>query len=171
MLELYCIIANDTTKTKSSYRTLPLIPVIRTKLLEVKAEQKRFSKICGKAYNKKESRYKYTDALGNRINPNYLTGAFPSFLARNGFRRIRFHDFLRHSCASLLLANKVPLKTIQGWLGHSEFSITVNIYAHLDFTAKLESVNAMKWIEETTLAQTENNKNADKPVDTGATED
>ena len=33
---------------------------------------------------------------------------------------MRFHD-LRHSCASLLLANGVPLKQIQEWLGHSTF--------------------------------------------------
>ncbi|MFB0866556.1 tyrosine-type recombinase/integrase [Paenibacillus oleatilyticus] len=31
---------------------------------------------------------------------------------------MRFHD-LRHSCASLLLANGVSLKEIQEWLGHS----------------------------------------------------
>ena len=46
-------------------------------------------------------------------------------------RQIRYHD-LRHSCASLLLANGVPMKQIQEWLGHSDFSTTANIYAHLD---------------------------------------
>ncbi|MGL6202095.1 MAG: tyrosine-type recombinase/integrase [Lachnospiraceae bacterium] len=39
-------------------------------------------------------------------------------------------DFLRHSCASLLLANGVPMKQIQEWLGHSDFSTTANVYAH-----------------------------------------
>jgi integrase len=52
---------------------------------------------------------------------------FPKFLENNGFRRIRFHD-LRHSCASLLLANGVRLKQILDWLGHSDFAITANIY-------------------------------------------
>ena len=50
---------------------------------------------------------------------------------------------LRHSCASLLLANGVPLKQIQEWLGHSDFSTTANIYAHLDYTSKLSSAQAM----------------------------
>ena len=55
-----------------------------------------------------------------------------------GLRRIRFHD-LRHSCASLMLANGVPMKQIQDWLGHSDFSTTANIYAHLDYSTKLSS--------------------------------
>ena len=55
---------------------------------------------------------------------------------------IRFHD-LRHSCASLLLANNVPMKQIQEWLGHSDFSTTANIYAHLDYNSKLSSASAL----------------------------
>ena len=55
---------------------------------------------------------------------------------------MRFHD-LRHSCASLLLANDVPMKQIQEWLGHSDISTTMNIYAHLDTTAKDVSAAAM----------------------------
>ncbi len=57
-------------------------------------------------------------------------------------RRIRFHD-LRHSCASLLLKNGVQMKEIQEWLGHSDFSTTANTYAHLDYSAKLLSADAM----------------------------
>ena len=73
-------------------------------------------------------------------------------MEKNKFRRIRYHD-LRHSCASLLLANGVSLKQIQEWLGHSDFAITANIYAHLEFDSKLASANAMTWIEDTSLAQ------------------
>ena len=80
--------------------------------------------------------------MGNLINPDYITDAFPRFLEKNNLRRIRFHD-LRHSCASLLLANGVAMKQIQEWLGHSDFSTTANIYAHLDFNSKLASADAM----------------------------
>ena len=54
----------------------------------------------------------------------------------------RFHE-LSHSCASLLLSNGVPMKQIQEWLGHSDFSTTANIYAHLDYSSKLSSAQAM----------------------------
>lgn len=58
-------------------------------------------------------------------------------------KKMRFHD-LRHSCASLLLANGIPLKQIQEWLGHSDFSTTANIYAHLDYSSKITSAQAME---------------------------
>ena len=57
-------------------------------------------------------------------------------------RRIRFHD-LRHSCASLLLKEGVPMKQIQEWLGHSDISTTANIYAHLDSQSKNLSARTM----------------------------
>ena len=47
------------------------------------------------------------------------------------------------ACASLLLANGVPMKQIQEWLGHSDFSTTANIYVHLDYASKLSSAQAM----------------------------
>lgn len=62
---------------------------------------------------------------------------------KDRLRRMRFHD-LRHSCASLLLANGVPLKHIQEWLGHSDFTTTANIYAHLDYSSKITSALAME---------------------------
>ncbi len=55
---------------------------------------------------------------------------------------IRFHN-LRHSCASLLLARNVPMKAIQEWLGHSDFSTTANVCAHLDINSKLLSAEAI----------------------------
>ena len=40
-------------------------------------------------------------------------------------------------------ANGVPMKQIQEWLGHSDFGATANIYAHLDYSSKLTSADAM----------------------------
>ena len=146
------IVEADTTKSKSSYRTLPLVPTFRAKLLAVWEEQQYYKKLCGKSYNKKQGVYIYVDQLGNRIKPDYLTREFPKFMVEHEFRRMRFHD-LRHSCASLLLACGVPLKQIQEWLGHSDFAITANTYAHLEFNSKLASANAMTWIDKTSLSQ------------------
>ena len=123
-------------------RTLPLVPEFKDKLLSLKAQQEEYRQVCGKCYNKKYLDYICVDEMGTLISPHYLTSAFPKLLEKNGLRKIRFHD-LRHSCASLLLANGVSMKQIQEWLGHSDFSTTANVYAHLDFNSKLSSADAM----------------------------
>ena len=99
--------------------------------------------VCGNCYNYEYDGFVFVDELGERKRANYLTSAFPKFLESHGLRRMRFHD-LRHSCASLLLANGVPLKHIQEWLGHSDFTTTANIYAHLDYKSKITSAQAME---------------------------
>ena len=134
--------ARDTTKTKSSMRTLPLVPAFKELLLEKKTQQEEYRRVCGRSYNKQYLDYVCVDEMGSLISPRYLTEAFPRLLEKNGLRKIRYHD-LRHSCASLLLANGVPMKQIQEWLGHSDFSTTANIYAHLDYNSKISSAEAM----------------------------
>lgn len=136
-------IEQETAKTKSSLRTLPLVGQFREYFQQVKKAQEYNKKICGNCYNYDYDGYVFVDEMGERIKPNYLTSAFPQFLVSHGLKRMRFHD-LRHSCASLLLANGVPLKQIQEWLGHSDFSTTANIYAHLDYSSKISSAQAME---------------------------
>lgn len=136
------LIAADTTKTKSSLRTLPLVPFVKERLLLLKKEQENNRRLCGRSYHKQYAGYVCINEMGDLIKPHYVTEQFPKLLDANGLRRIRFHD-LRHSCASLMLANGVPMKQIQDWLGHSDFSTTANIYAHLDYSTKLSSADAM----------------------------
>ena len=136
-------IEQQSAKTKSSLRTLPLIGSFREYFLQVKEAQELNKKVCGNCYNHEYDGFVFVDELGERMRANYLTSAFPKFLEDHGLRRMRFHD-LRHSCASLLLANGVPLKHIQEWLGHSDFTTTANIYAHLDYKSKITSAQAME---------------------------
>ena len=136
------LVAADTTKTKSSLRTLPLVPFVKERLLVLKKEQENNRRLCGRSYHKQFAGYVCINEMGDLIKPHYVSEQFPKLLDANGLRRIRFHD-LRHSCASLMLANGVPMKQIQDWLGHSDFSTTANIYAHLDYSTKLSSADAM----------------------------
>ena len=105
-------------------------------------KQEHYRKLCGRSYCKEYLDYIFVNEMGERWKPRYLSDGFKRILEQNGLRRIRFHD-LRHSCASLLLANGVPMKMIQEWLGHSDFSTTANIYSHLDYASKVSSAEAM----------------------------
>lgn len=135
-------VASDTAKTDSSLRTMPLVTNFREMLLSKKEKQEHYRKLCGRSYCKEYLDYIFVNEMGERWKPRYLSDGFKRILEQNGLRRIRFHD-LRHTCASLLLANNVPMKKIQEWLGHSEFSTTANIYAHLDYQSKISSAEAM----------------------------
>ena len=130
----------DVMKTKSSYRTLPLIPVVEEALRNQISFRDEMKKAFRKGYCTDYEEYICTDALGRLYRPDYVSEHFALLLKNNGLRHIRFHE-LRHSCASLLLAKKVPMKMIQEWLGHSDISTTSNIYSHLDAESKLESAD------------------------------
>ncbi len=134
------VIQKDRTKNASSCRSLPLVPQYRELLLRMKERQEQCRKLCGNCYI--ESDYIYVNDLGEPYQPNFVSQHFRALLEKNQLRVIRFHD-LRHTCASLLLKNGVSMKEIQEWLGHSNFSTTANIYAHLDTAAKNTSAAKM----------------------------
>ena len=136
------LVAKNKMKNKTSNRTLPLIPHIEELLLKAKAQQEQNKTLFGNTYNTNYLDYVCVNQLGELIKPDYLTQHFRIIQINNNLKHIRFHD-LRHSCASVMLANNVPMKQIQEWLGHSTFQTTADIYAHLDFTSKLSSANAI----------------------------
>ena len=129
-------------KTNSTRRTLPLIPHIERMLLEKKELEAHFKKICGSSYDKEFEGFICRDNYGKLISPEYVTSRFHYVITKAGLRHLRFHD-LRHSCASLLLANDVPMKAIQEWLGHSNYAITANLYSHLEYNAKVISAETI----------------------------
>lgn len=138
----YVPVGEDVLKTKSSYRTLPLIPVVEKLLLAEKEKQETFRKIFKKSYCLDYLDYICLDEMGKLFRPNYVTEHFAWLINKYDLKKIRFHD-LRHSCASLLLANGISMKQIQVWLGHSTFATTADIYSHLDYSAQIESGQVM----------------------------
>ena len=85
----------QSAKTKSSLRTLPLIGSFRKYFMQVKEAQELNKQVCGNCYNYEYDGFVFVDELGERMRVEYLTNAFPKFLESHGLRRMRFHD-LRH---------------------------------------------------------------------------
>jgi integrase len=67
---------------------------------------------------------------GYPLSGSVVTHRFQELLEEAGLSRRRFHD-LRHSCATLLLAQGVSPRVVMDVLGHSQISLTMNTYAHV----------------------------------------
>ena len=138
----YVPVVSDVMKNKTSCRTLPLIPAVEEELLKQKEKQQLYRKLFKKSYSTEYLDFVCTDQEGKLIRPNFVTEHFDWLLTKYGLKHIRFHD-LRHSCASLMVMNGVSMKQVQEWLGHSTFSTTADIYAHLDYKSKQGSAGVI----------------------------
>lgn len=132
----------DIPKNKSSYRTLPMFDFITDLLKKYKEKYKSNEKIFGNTYITDYKDFICLMDNGELAKPDYVDRTFSRILKENGFRHIRLHD-LRHSCATLLLRNGVPLPEIQKWLGHSNI-ITTQRYSHLDQNDKSIPANMIE---------------------------
>lgn len=80
------------------------------------------------------------------LNIRTVTAFYETFREKNRSEStvLRYHNDLRHSCASMLIANHASLKEVQMWLGHSTITTTADVYGHLDESAKNRIGDAMQ---------------------------
>jgi len=124
----------DSTKNDSSNSLMPMSDIIVDMLKKLKVKQARNKLLQPNDYA--DEGYIFVRNDGKLITPNYVTKHFKKVLEKNNLPAIRFHD-LRHSAASYLLYLGFNMKEIQMWLRHGDIGTTMNIYAHLDMSAKL----------------------------------
>ncbi|WP_218106014.1 tyrosine-type recombinase/integrase [Micromonospora citrea] len=72
----------------------------------------------------------FATTVGTPIHPRNDYRSFREIIRQAGLRQVRLHD-LRHTAASVLLAQGVPARVVMEILGHSQISVTLNIYAHV----------------------------------------
>jgi integrase len=72
----------------------------------------------------------FANPFGAHIHPNTLARDFARLTRAANLPRIQFHD-LRHTSATLLLAEGVHPKIVQERLGHSDIAMTLNRYSHV----------------------------------------
>lgn len=123
------MIRKDRTKNKSSCRTLPLTPEIRSMFFELREKQAVNRELFGNGYNESDSEYVFVDMLGNLIRPDYLSRKYSRLRDMYDLPHVTLHE-IRHTVATLLLKHKVPMKYVQVTLGHSDISTTANTYMH-----------------------------------------
>ena len=119
-------------KSKCSIRTIAIPERLCDTLRAYKEHQDRHSSFMGHAWQ--NLGYIFTEEDGYVMNPHTPTKQFSKFLKRHNIRHLKFHG-LRHTSATMLLANGCDIKTVSVRLGHSDIE-TTNIYVHA-----LESVD------------------------------
>lgn len=118
----------QTPKSQYSNRTIPipsgLVPILK----EHETKQKRDKVKAGPSYIDKD--FIFATEMGTPIDAKNLFKSYKSLLAKAKIPHRKFHS-LRHTYATKLFEAGVPLKTVQMLLGHSDISITANIYTHV----------------------------------------
>jgi integrase len=127
-------------KTRRSRRSIPL-PAATVQVLQEHRERQAAEKAtAGPAW--RDSGLVFTTRSGGPLEPNDVSKAFSEQRRKAGLRPVRLHD-LRHTCASLLLAQRVPPRVVMEVLGHSSLDVTMNIYGHVMLDAQREAMSAM----------------------------
>ena len=130
-------------KTASSYRTLPLSEDVIQVLKQHKKEQNIHKMQYRDVYYDNDIVFAKPD--GNFEDPRELLHKFHAILEKAGVRKVRFHD-LRHTFASLLLNEGESMKVIQGLLGHSTITTSMDVYSHVAVKTKEKSIERLEKI-------------------------
>lgn len=116
-------------KSHSGRRTIPLPSCAVEALKDHRLRQELQDRpLAGERWQ--ESSFVFTTTIGTPLEPRNATKQFQELLKRAGLRPMRFHD-LRHTCATLLLAQNVHPRVVMEILGHSQISLTMNTYSHV----------------------------------------
>ncbi|MEU3465952.1 tyrosine-type recombinase/integrase [Streptomyces sp. NPDC006733] len=128
-----------TPKTARSLRTISLPKSCAAALTAHRAIQQAERAAAGQRWNPLASQPAgliFTSSTGRPTDPRSLNRMLTVLCRDAKIHRIRVHD-LRHTCASLLLAQGVDARTIMETLGHSTITMTLDTYAHvMDSTLK-----------------------------------
>ena len=127
-------------KTERSRRSVPLPTVAVTGLREHRRAMAIEALARGQALD--DEGLVFTSTVGTPLEPRNLNRAFDALLGRAGLRHVRLHD-LRHTCATLLLAQGVPARVVMEILGHSAIAVTMNTYSHVVPSLQREAAQRM----------------------------
>ena len=109
-------------------------------LLMHRARQHEEKRVAGSRWV--ETGMVFTTGIGTMLDPRNLLRAFYRILETADVPRVRFHD-LRHSAATLLLAQGVHPRVVMDLLGHSSISVTLDTYSHVIPEMQREAADQM----------------------------
>jgi integrase len=135
--------ADTEPKTEAGNRTIPLTARMVAILREHRTRQLEHRLWLGDVW--RDLDYVFPNEQGGPQQHSVPEHRFKKLLKRHGLPHIRIHD-LRHTAASLLLAQGVPAPEVSRILGHASVDITYRLYAHAVPQAQQQALNAMERI-------------------------
>ncbi len=129
-----------TPKTTSGRRSIALPPSVVESLKRHRVQQLERRLALGPVWQ--DHGFVFTNAIGGPLHVNSLVARFGKLVAAAGVPRIRFHD-LRHTSATLLLAQGVHPKIVQERLGHANIAMTLDRYSHVTMDMQRDAADAL----------------------------
>jgi integrase len=130
-------------KSERSRRSVSLPNFAVAALRQHRASQLQDRLAAGGSWQ--ETGFVFTSSIGTPLEGSNVWKAFRALLDRAGLPQMRIHD-LRHTCASLLLAQGVHQRLVMETLGHSQISLMMDTYSHVlpalhaEVAAKMDAV-------------------------------
>lgn len=124
----------DTPKNKSSKRPLKISRLALDLLEQLRQWQTEQAEKLGDVWDNANNLV-FTNDCGGPIHPDTLTKWFTHFCKRADLKQVHVHS-LRHTFASLMIADGTPLVVVSRRLGHAQVSTTANIYSHVIASAE-----------------------------------
>ena len=140
------IVDEGKTKTPSSNRVIILSNATIDVLKEYKKWQDEYKKQMGKQW--KGANRVFISKYGGHMNPDTCSKIINKIVKKYGLDDLTFHE-LRHTSATYLINKGINPKAVSQRLGHSDTSITMEIYSHTFEHTKKESANAFDEIFKT----------------------
>jgi integrase len=128
-------------KSERGTRTVALPPIAVDALRRRRQAQRLERVAAGPRWS--DTGYVFTTEIGTPIDPDNLKYAWRKMTTKAGLGNPRFHA-LRHSAATVALAEGVPLEVISRQLGHAGYAITADVYAHVGAAAQRDAADAMQ---------------------------
>lgn len=128
-------------KTKRSKRTIPMPPTIVAALRDHRVRQLEERLLAGSRWQ--DHAVVFPSSIGTPMDARNVVRRFHALLDKAGLPSMRFHD-LRHTCASLLLAQHVPPRVVMETLGHSQIALTMDTYSHVMPVMQREAADLME---------------------------
>jgi len=127
-------------KSPAGIRTLVMPSFVAATLRRHRVRQNQERLAAGALWSDED--LVFTTMLGRPLDARNVVRDFKRQLGAAALPSIRFHD-LRHSCATLLLAQGVSPRAVMETLGHSQISLTLGTYSHVTAEIRSEVASTM----------------------------